>query len=170
MTQFVRFMVEDATHFAALQAVFDELKTVKNRNSPVAPQDVGGQNELIEHDLDRLRSLMPPNVQSNFIWPSGGHKEDHRLPPNKPLAISPPGTFLGAEWSINRILDLIDSCEYSLDRCDMVDASVGELHVITWSYPYGGLNALIALVEGFGFHVLGVNECGEYEPLDQNSL
>ena len=69
----------------------------------------------------------------------------------------------GERWSLTRILDLIDAGEYALDRCELVDETIGELHVETWSYPYGGLNGLIALIEGFGFNVVGVDECGEYE-------
>jgi len=37
------------------------------------------------------------------------------------------------------------------------------LRINTFSYPYGGVGALIALAEAFGFEVLGVNECGRFE-------
>ena len=47
--------------------------------------------------------------------------------------------------------------------CERVSDSLGELRVDPHGYPYGGLNGLIALAEGFGFKVVGVNECGVYE-------
>lgn len=166
MTQFVRFTVDDAARFAALQAVFDEIKSVKNRDFPDESRGSDEQNDDVDYDVDRIRALIPIDVQSNFVWPSNDDIENHRIPSDKPIAISPPGTFRGETWSLVRILDLIDVSEYTLDDCRIAGEMFGELHVMTWSYPYGGLNALIALIEGFGFHVLGVNECGEYEPLE----
>ena len=91
--------------------------------------------------------MIPEDLRSNFIWTPSEQLEENQVDPTRPIAISAPGTFLGTKWSLVRILDLIDSCEYSLDRCEMVDSNVAELHVVAWSYPYGGLNALIALVE-----------------------
>ncbi len=63
---------------------------------------------------------MPAHVQANFVWPTDQEIADHQLANDRPIAISLPGAFLGAEWSLVRILDLIDCCEYSLDQCKMV--------------------------------------------------
>lgn len=167
MTQFVRFQVDNGARFGALQRVFAEIKAVKNLDFPIEPRETDAQVEDADYDVDRIRDLMPPDVQCNFRWPSADESNDHCSPPDKPIAISPPGALLSSEWSVVRILELIDSCEYSLDHCDMVGDSVAELHVLTWSYPYGGLSALMALVEGFGFHVLGVDECGKYESREE---
>ena len=166
MTQFVRFTVDDKSRFSSLQSVFDEIKAIKNLDFPTEDQPYGEDDLDVDYDLNAIRSLMPADVQSNFVWPSGNEIADHQLPKELPIAISPPGTFLGTEWSLVRILDLIDCCEYSLDRCLMTSATTAEMHVVAWSYPYGGLNALMALIEGFGFKVVGANECGAYESLD----
>jgi hypothetical protein len=45
----------------------------------------------------------------------------------------------------------------------MVGNAVAEMHINPHAYPYGGVGALIALAEAYGFIVLGVNEYGEYE-------
>lgn len=163
MTQFVRFQVDDETRFEALRNVFAEIKAVKNLDFSDEAHESDQQD--VDYDIDRMRELMPDEVQRNFVWPNANELADHKLDPTQPIRISPPGSLGGAEWSLVRILDLIDTCEFSLDRCDLVDDRTGELHVQTWAYPYGGLNALIAFVEGFGFNVVGVNECGKYQRL-----
>lgn len=168
MTQFVRFRVDAPGRFAALQQVFAEIKAVKNldfRDESHSTDSLDDEN--VDYDLDRLRGLIPEDVCANFTWPSLAELRDHKLDPTKPIAISPPGSLLGAEWSLVRILDLIDTCEYSLDRCELVNDDIAELHVETWSYPYGGLNAIMVLIEGFGFHILGVDECGKYESREE---
>jgi hypothetical protein len=162
MYQFVRFLVDDETRFAALQRVFDAIKVVKNLDFA---NDVTADSAS-DHNIDQLKGMMPANVVSNFDWPSAGPVGDHRLEPTLPIAISPPGTFIGARWSFVRILELIDLGEYSLVSCQRTMLDTAELRIEAYSYPYGGLNSLIALVEGFGFKVVGVNECGRYEPLD----
>ena len=163
MTQFVRFQVDDHGRFNALQNVFAEIQVIKNLDYPLEPVESDTEPSNVDYDVDGLRALMPDDVQSNFIWPNVDELNEHKLPHDKPIAISPPGALLGADWSLVRILELIDCCEYSLDRCVMVDDTIAEMHVVTWSYPYGGLNALIALIEGFGCHIVGVDECGEFE-------
>jgi len=45
----------------------------------------------------------------------------------------------------------------------MFGDGVAEMHINPQAYPYGGVGPLIALAEAFGFTVLGVNECGQYE-------
>jgi hypothetical protein len=39
-----------------------------------------------------------------------------------------------------------------------------ELRIDPEAYPYGGIGALVALVEAHGMYVLGVNEYGRYQP------
>jgi hypothetical protein len=49
----------------------------------------------------------------------------------------------------------------------MIDESHAEMQIDPSSYPYGGVGPFIALAEAFGFTVIGVNECGRYEPRDE---
>lgn len=181
MSQFVRFKVDDLIAFQAFQRVFDVIKQIKNLDWENAGDDESGEWDYVlaensgpfdstvepEYDLDKIRNLIPVTIRSNFIWPSAEEIQRHKVDQTRPLAISRPGMFFGKQWSLVRVLDLIDSCEYTLDRCEMVADGTAELHIETRSYPYGGLNALIALVEGFGFYVVGVNECGRYESRDE---
>ncbi|MHC4876575.1 MAG: hypothetical protein ACYTGL_08755 [Planctomycetota bacterium] len=166
MTQFIRFRVEDAGRFVALRDVFTEIKSVKNLDSPLETEEPDDDVDF-EYNPDRIRDLMPQGVQANFIWPSVDESESHRLPLDKPVAISLPGSLLGVKWSFPRLLDVIDMCEYSLQTCAMVDDTTAEMHVETWGYPYGGLNGLMGLIEGFGFYILGADECGQYESREE---
>src|SRR4051794_6485468 len=68
-----------------------------------------------------------------------------------------------ARWDFYRVFESIEEGEYGLLGCERVSDTVGELRIDTYSYPYGGVGALIALAEAFRFEVLGVNECGKYE-------
>ena len=66
MTEFVRFRADDGETFAALQAVFSAIKYVKNLDYS---DDAGA--DARDHDLEKLRELMPARVQDNFDWPEG---------------------------------------------------------------------------------------------------
>jgi hypothetical protein len=79
------------------------------------------------------------------------------------IAIPSPSQQLGTEWDFYRVLEAIEESEYDVLGCEMVDEGIGEMHINPAAYPYGGVGPLIALAEAFGFTVLGVNECGEYE-------
>ncbi len=162
MYQFVRFLADDEVRFTALQRTFDAVKSIKNLDYA----DYVADDSPRDHDIDELKAMMPPEFVGSFDWPVSGAVDDHRLDPIRPVAISPPGTYLGERWSFVRILERIDMSEYSLVSCERTAPGTAELRVEAHSYPYGGLNSLIALVEGFGFKVIGVNECGRYEPLE----
>jgi hypothetical protein len=164
-TQYVRFRVDDASRFDSLRRVFAEIKRIKNLDYSAEPSEADASNADYDHEL--IRDSMPADVQSNFNWPSPAELNDHKLDPTRPIKIAAPGALLGEKWSLVRILELIDTCEYSLDRCELIDENTGELHVYTYAYPYGGLNALMALIEGFRFEILGVNECGKFESRDE---
>lgn len=164
-TKYVRFRVDDAPRFDSLQRVFAEIKKIKNLDYTEETSEADASNADYDHEL--IRDSMPADVQCNFIWPSAAELADHKLDSTRPIKIAAPGSLLGEQWSLVRILELIDTCEYSLDRCELIDHNTGESHVYTYSYPYGGLNALMALIEGFGFEILGVNECGKYETRDE---
>ena len=69
---------------------------------------------------------------------------------------TPPG------WSLARVLELIDDCDYRLVSCEtsgdgvaqIRGDQVAEIRVEPVTVPYGSLEAFVALVEGFGFEVL----------------
>ena len=59
-------------------------------------------------------------------------------------------------------MDSIHSGDYTVLGLERLDDSIAELQIDPHGYPYGGVGPLMALVEGFGFTLLGVNEYGKY--------
>jgi hypothetical protein len=81
------------------------------------------------------------------------------------VCVPSPSGEIGKTWVFDRIFESIEECDYSLLQCQMLTVNIAEIHLDPYGYPYGGVGAWIALIEAFGFFVLGVNECGDYESL-----
>jgi hypothetical protein len=78
--------------------------------------------------------------------------------------VSNPDQQLGARWDFYRVFESFEEGDYVVLGCERVGGATGELRINPcFGYPYGGVGPLIALSEGFGFEVLGVNECGRFE-------
>jgi hypothetical protein len=52
-------------------------------------------------------------------------------------------------------------------ECEPAGEGVAEMRIEPHAYPYGGVGPFIAPAEAFGFTVLGVNGCGEYESREE---
>jgi len=144
MSEFVRFRYSSEERFAILTVLFEAIKAVKN-----------SQNINFDYDLTELREILPADVSNKFDWPSD---EEPYFDPSRPIAISPPGSYFGERWNFTAIVELIDMGDYELEDCKIVDGGYAEISVSAYGYPYGGLNAFIALVEGFGFTVVSFSE------------
>jgi hypothetical protein len=53
-------------------------------------------------------------------------------------------------WDLLSLLDALHHGEYELGTCTLDGDGRGALTLEPWAWPFGGLGALIALVEGFG--------------------
>jgi hypothetical protein len=152
----IRFGINDRERFEKLRSLFAELKRDKDSGE--------------FRDPSAWPQLVPDDVKAGFHWPT----EDERakwlaVRDSIPIAISHPSQQLGAAWNFYSVFEAVEDGEYDLLGCEMVGDSVAEMRIDPHSYPYGGVGPFIALVEAFGFGVLGVNECGEYESRDQLS-
>ncbi len=151
--EFVRFSNTNEKQFQALLEVFEHIKAVKNQDF----DDSLDSEDCEDYDLELLYRTVPQKVKENFDWNNVDKNRD------KPVKILPPGTYLGERWAFKNILDNIDESDYMLEEIKRTKVNEAELHIRACGYPYGGLNPLIALIEGFGFRVIGFNECGKYE-------
>ena len=149
MSEFVRFQYEKGEVFNALVNLFEVLKKIKNDLDT-------------DFDWKALQELLPKHICINFDWPVS---DEPQFDPSRPIKISPPGTCLGGRWNFAAILELIEMGDYELRECKAIDRNHAEMSLEAFGYPYGGVNPLIALIEGFGFVVVGFNECGVYEEL-----
>lgn len=147
----VRFAVTDLQRFDALCSLYAEVKRDK---------DAGHFRDPAE-----WVRLIPNEVKARFSWPTP-EERSHWLDirDSVVIAIPDPSQQLGAEWDFYRVFEAIEESEYDVLGCELVDPGVGELRINPHAYPYGGVGPQIALAEAFGFTVMGVNECGKYEP------
>jgi hypothetical protein len=146
----VQFRINDDRRFNELAALYAQVKRDKDSGSFRAPSE--------------WLALVPDAVKARFDWPTSEERARWlSVRASTPIAIPNPNQQIGARWDFYRVFESIEECEYALSGCERVADSVGELRIDTFSYPYGGVGALIALAEAFGFEVLGVNECGQFE-------
>lgn len=80
------------------------------------------------------------------------------------VLIPEPAEQLSARWDFYSLVESIHSAEYTVLGLEPCGDSVAELQIDPHCYPYGGVGPLIALAEGFGFTIVGVNEYGKYLP------
>jgi hypothetical protein len=147
----VRFAVSSRERFHALRALFLEVKKDKDAEEFRDPAAWVG--------------LVPDEIKGNFEWPSDAERQEWlTVRAVTPIAIGLPADQLGGGWNFYSVFESFENGEYTLLSCEMVGDNVAEMQIDPWSYPYGGLGPMIALAEAFGFTVLGVNECGRYEP------
>src|SRR5262249_36864085 len=119
-------------------------------------------------DPSEWLALVPDAVKAQFDWPTPDERSRWlNVRASTPIAVPNPNQQLGARWDFYSVFESIEDCEYAVLGCERVADSAGELRIDTFSYPYGGVGALIALAEAFGFDVLGVNECGRFESRDE---
>lgn len=79
------------------------------------------------------------------------------------MVIPEPGEQLSKTWDFHSLVDCLHSGDYAVLGLELCGDSTAELQVFPYGYPYGGVGPLIALAEGFGFVILGVNEYGKYQ-------
>lgn len=152
--QGVRFRVRDAERFASLRRLCREIKADKAQ-------------ERFREDREWTR-LVPDSVGHNFDWPSEKAREAWRKRrESTPVHVAPPAAHLGGRWDFFRVIECFEDGEYLLESCEMTGPDAAEIVIEPWAYPYGGVGCIIALVEAFGFEVLGVNEWGEYLTREQ---
>ncbi len=146
----VRFLIGEATQLDSLRKLFEAIKSDK-------------ESDEFRPDEDWL-PLVPDSVKANFYWPTAIERREWLgVRGSTPIAISPPEDQLGAKWDFYRVIESFQDGEYGLLSCEPnQEECVCEMHIDPWAYPYGGLGPLIALIEAFGFSVLGVNEYGRY--------
>ncbi|MEH2393197.1 MAG: hypothetical protein V7K21_16610 [Nostoc sp.] len=142
---FVEFQVDDFTRFNALCEVFNEIKKDKDNNYWRNEEDW-----LIFFDRKAL---------SNFWWPSEEEKTEHyRRWFATPVEQRWTDPSLKTPWDFESMFDAFENGEYQLISCSMVSADRARLEFEPFSYPYGGIGAIQALVESFDFVILAEDD------------
>jgi hypothetical protein len=150
----VQFGVDSLQRFEALRLLYAEVRRDK---------DAG-----VFRDPAEWVRLVPDEVKARFSWPTPDERARWLgIRGSAVIAIPDPSQQLGTKWDFYRVFEAIEESEYDVLDCVLAEPGVGELRINPRAYPYGGVGPLIALAEGYGFTVLGVNECGEYESREQ---
>lgn len=146
----VRFSVNDQQRYQILRSIYAKVKQDKDAGQFRDPQE--------------WVKMVPDEIKSNFSWPSPEQRKHWLSIRNSVVtAIPNPSYQLTTLWDFYRVFESIEEGEYDVLECELIEPGVAELHINPHAYPYGGVGPLIALAEAFGFTVLGVNECGEYQ-------
>jgi hypothetical protein len=150
----IRFAVADPQRFELLRVLYGEIKKDK---------DVG-----VFRNVKDWESLAPEEIKPRFIWITDRQRDEWAAVRNSRVTVVPePADQLGGVWVFDRVFEAIEESEYDLLACELVSEGVAEIHINPHAYPYGGIGPFIALAEAFGFRVLGVNECGRYQPREE---
>ncbi len=150
----VKFNSGSDVHFEALKRLFEAVKKDKDDES--------------SRDESEWINFIPEELRPNFIWPTEVERSEWQdFSKDKPVAIPDVAHQLSEKWDFYSIIDAFHNGDYDLLKCERIAESY-EMHIYPYGYPYGGIGPLIALAEGFGFQVVGVNEYGKY--LDRSEL
>ena len=146
---FVEFQVDDFTRFNALCEVFNEIKKDKD-------------NDYWRNEEDWL-IFFDRKALSHFWWPSEEEKTEHYrrwfATPVKDRWTDP---SLKTPWDFESMFDAFKNGEYQLISCSMVSADRARLEFEPFSYPYGGIGAIEALIESFDFVIIAEDEGTKY--------
>lgn len=144
----VKFSRGTESHFESLRRLFLAIKNDKDEGT------VRPEAEWI--------GFIPNELKPNFIWPDAVERSEWlEYSKDKPIAISDVSNQLSVKWDFYCIVDAFHCGDYDLVKCEKI-GDVYEMHIYPFGYPYGGIGPLIALVEGFGFQIEGVNEYGKF--------
>ena len=146
----MRFAFDDGSRFEALRALFTGLKHDK---------------DLQEfRDPEEWKAFFPPDVLGNFDWPSDEARAEWlRVRDSTPIFIALPEDQIGVRWNFYSVFEAVQRAEYLLLDLTVTEPGIAEMRIDPEAYPYGGVGPFIALVEAFGFQVLGVNEYGRFQ-------
>jgi len=145
----VRFEYGDAEHLEALCFLYAEIRRDKEAQH--------------HRELSSWLHAIPAELRSGFDWPDELTLARLKHQRETCIALIPePAEQLSARWDFYSLVESIHSGDYMVLGVELCGDSVAELQIDPDGYPYGGVGPLIALAEGFGFTILGVNEYGKY--------
>jgi len=147
----VEFAVHNAGRFGALCAVFEELKKDKYADS--------------FREDEEWFALFDQEALSHFWWPSPEELVEWRQrweAASVEERFSDP-SFLPPAWDFLSMIDAFKNGEYELLACRMITADRARLEFNSFAYPYGGTGSMKALIEAFGFTIIGEDEGTGYQ-------
>ena len=116
----------------------------------------------IHRDQSDWFSAIPIELGNNFDWPDELTLADLKHQREScPKWIPEPAEQLSAKWDFYSLVDSIHSGDYTVLGLERLTIPSPNADRSAW-LPLRRRGSLMALVEGFGFTLLGVNEYGKY--------
>jgi len=145
MSEFIEFTIHSRDRLHQLRRVVLELQRDKADNN--------------RRDSTALQSLFDQDALSHFSWPTpeGRVERLHDLA-TRPVLLTPTEQAVGQCWDFDSMIHAIMEGEYDLLGCEPSVPGKAVLRFDAQAYPYGGVGALVALVEAFGFAVSGIDD------------
>ena len=142
---YVEFAFLDESRFNGLQIAFERIRQAKDKG------DWEDDNYWLQYFDDAAREC--------FWWPTQLEIEDWQ---RRWFSTAVEQRFtepsLRTPWIFGSMIDAFRNGEYELLACQKMSDSVGRLEFLPHSYPYGGTDCMVALVESFGCRVLHIEE------------
>ncbi len=170
---FIKFRVNDQARFQILAQIFEISKQEKSRYLAALFEDEEDQeNDYQEQALrklvESLFDLFDEQALAHFWWPSKQEQLDYV---QRWQATPVPQRFtdpsLKTPWDFESMIDSLLNGEYELLSCRILtpDTSLhseqyatGVFEFLPFSFPYGGTGCMKALIEAFGFQILGEDD------------
>jgi hypothetical protein len=145
MSEYVEFVVHSQERLRQLQRVVVELQRVKTTAAKGPPCE--------------FQPLFDEEALSHFVrhTPDQWAQRLHDLG-TRPVVLTPTDQAVGQRWDFDSMVHAIMDSEYELLGCEPSLGGRARLSFRALAYPYGGVGALVALVEAFGFTVAGIED------------
>lgn len=153
MSEFIEFSVNDPQRFQRLKCAFDELKKDKNSGTFRSDED--------------WPKLFDSAALDCFSWQSAeGRRQWLDDSQHHPILVTPTEDATGLRWDFFSMIDAFRNGEYELRSCELVASGKGRMEFFAFAYPYGGVGCMVALIESFGFKVIGIEDGTGYQSFE----
>jgi hypothetical protein len=152
MAEFVEFSVHSRERLRDLERIVVELRREKGSDR--------------RRRVEELEALFDAEASSRLLWPTGPERARRRHDlATRPVIEIPTDQTVGLRWDLDSLVHAVMEGEYELLGCEPAAAGKARLEFRALAYPYGGVGALVALVEAFGFTVTGIDDGTGYLPV-----
>jgi hypothetical protein len=159
---FIEFRVLNEERFKALYRVLFALKEDKHALLAIwagKEPDNDQDDNRAWRNTNAWLELFDKEASAYFWWPEPEEKEAQ----NKVRLAGAPSERLNnserkSRWTLLSMIDAFKTGEYELVSCDMWTPDTAVLEFEPYIFPYGGTDCMKALVEAFGFQVIGEDD------------
>lgn len=164
---YLKFRAPHQERFQALSVVFEVLKQEKQKiceeeaNIPEPESDeeidrfVEEGNRKRKKFAEKLFVLCDDRALSHFWWPTVQERNEYwKQWETTPKSQRYSDLSLKRPWDFSSMVDAVLQAEYELLSCRMLTEDLGRLVYFSFGWPYGGSDALKALIEAYDCEII----------------